>query len=146
MVYYFRRDKGTRYRPVHKCYRGPARVIAIEPSSNRNATSVVWLSHGGNLIRGAPEHLRYATNVERAAYEGNHSWTDITHDLRRGHGRQYHDLGDPPSPAERQHAEGDPAEEPDPMDWEPSNPPPQPQQAPIPQPRGPPSIKSSSST
>ena len=67
MVYYFRRDKGTRYQPVHRCYRGPARVIATEPSTTRRTTSVVWLSHGGNLIRGAPEHLRYATDLERAA-------------------------------------------------------------------------------
>ena len=54
LVYYYRRSKGTRYQRVHVGYRGPARVIAVEPSMARNGTSVVWLSHGGNLIRGAP--------------------------------------------------------------------------------------------
>ena len=107
MVYYFRRDKGARYQPVHRCYRGPARVIAIEPSTCRNATSVVWLSHGGNLIRGAPEHLRYATDLERATYESKNGFLDITQDLRRGQGRQFEDLGETPTTAERQFAEGD---------------------------------------
>ena len=98
MVYYFRRDKGTRYQPIHRCYRGPARVIAIEPSTTRRATSVVWLSHGGNLIRAAPEHLRYATSLERAAYESKNGFVDITHDLRRGDGgRQFEDIGEPPN-------------------------------------------------
>ena len=89
-------------------------MIAIEPSSCRNATSVVWLSHGGNLIRGAPEHLRYATDIERAAYESKNGFLNITQDLRRGQGRQFQDPGEPPSTAEGQFAEGGQGE--DPMD------------------------------
>ena len=65
LVYYYRRQKGTRYQAPVAGYRGPARVIAVEPSMTRNGTSVVWLSHGGNLIRGAPEHLRFATDLEK---------------------------------------------------------------------------------
>ena len=55
LVYYFRRSKGTKYQPIHVGYRGPARVLALEPSTVRNGTSVVWLSHGRNLIRCAPD-------------------------------------------------------------------------------------------
>ena len=54
MVYYYRRPKGTRHQRVHVGYRGPARVIAVDPPTVRNGTSVVWLSHGGNLVRGSP--------------------------------------------------------------------------------------------
>ena len=69
LVYYYHWSKGTRYQPIHKGFRGPARVIAMEPSRVRNGTSVVWVSHGGNLVRGAPEHLRYATELEKTAYK-----------------------------------------------------------------------------
>ena len=68
LVYYFRRSKGTKYQPIHAGYRGPARVIALEPSTVRSGTSVIWLSHGGNLIQCAPVHLRYATDLERTTY------------------------------------------------------------------------------
>ena len=50
MVHYYRRSKGTRYQRVHVGYRGPAIVIAVEPSTVRTGTSGVWLSHGGNLV------------------------------------------------------------------------------------------------
>eukprot|EP00974_Lingulodinium_polyedra_P069008 6681976-Lingulodinium_polyedra.AAC.1 len=67
---------------------------------NRNGASVVWLSHGGNLIRGAPEHLRHATDAECALL------MDLLTDLRRGQGKQFGDLGPPPTPEQRNAAEG----------------------------------------
>ena len=63
IVYYLRRGKGAK-KPT---YRGPARVLAVEPPEAGNecrGTSVVWLSHAGVLIRAAPEHLWMATPVE----------------------------------------------------------------------------------
>ena len=58
------------------------------------------------------EHLRYATELERSVYEPKNNLLNITRDLRRGQGRQFEDLGDPPSAAERQFAEGDQGEVP----------------------------------
>ena len=89
LVYYYRRSKEARYQPTHQGYRGPARVIAIEPSTVRNGTSVVWMSHGGNLARGAPEHPRYATELQRTACESKNGFLNITQDLRRGPTRQF---------------------------------------------------------
>jgi hypothetical protein len=106
LVYYFRRSKGTKYQPIHAGYRGPARVLALEPSTVRQGTSVIWLSHGGNLIRCAPEHLRFATELERTVYDSKNASLNITQDLRRGLMRQFEDLGEPPSQSERQEAEG----------------------------------------
>ena len=40
-------------------------------------------------------------------YEGRNHFVDITQDLKRGHVRQFEDLGEPPSHAERQDTEGD---------------------------------------
>ena len=61
IVYYFRRKRGKRPE-----YRGPARIIAVEPpeTGQTAGVSVVWLSHAGVLIRAAPEHLRQATPLE----------------------------------------------------------------------------------
>ena len=112
LVYYFRRSKGTKYQPIHVGYRGPARVLALEPSTVRQGTSVVWLSHGGNLIRCAPENLRYATDLEKAMHETPGGIPDITQDLRRGQGRQFADMGEVPSAQERQEAEGTDGPEP----------------------------------
>ena len=38
---------------------GPARVLAIEQPTEveSQVAEVVWLAHGGSLIRAAPEHL-----------------------------------------------------------------------------------------
>ena len=67
LVYYNRRLLVKSQRGHLHGYRGPARVIAVEPSEHRNAPSVVWMSHGGDLIRGAPEHLLHVADSERAA-------------------------------------------------------------------------------
>ena len=63
LVYYFRRGKNNN----DIGYRGPARVIAVEPTrtTDTSGTSVIWLSHSGTLIRAAPEHLRAATPWKR---------------------------------------------------------------------------------
>eukprot|EP00974_Lingulodinium_polyedra_P043082 4136709-Lingulodinium_polyedra.AAC.1 len=75
---------------------------------SRNGTSVVRLNHGGDLIRGA-EHLRYPTDAERALF--GHKTTrylDLLTDLLRGgQGAQVEDLGPPPTPEQRNAAEGD---------------------------------------
>ena len=81
----------------------------------RQGTSIVWLSNGGNLVRAAPEHLRYATDMEQAAYNGRNDHLDITRDLDRAHIRKYEDLGPPPTAAERHDAEGNEMPEPVPM-------------------------------
>ena len=38
---------------------GPARVLAVEQPTEveSQVAAVVWLAHGGSLIRAAPEHL-----------------------------------------------------------------------------------------
>ena len=47
VVYYLRRGRGQR-----PTYRGPARVIAVEPPQlGTQGISVVWCSHAGVLIR-----------------------------------------------------------------------------------------------
>ncbi len=60
IVYYYRMNNGTRYQAGKVGYRGPVRLIALEPDTTRNGTYVVWHSHGGNLIRGTPEHIMFA--------------------------------------------------------------------------------------
>jgi len=65
VVYYFRVGKGAGAK-AKGSYRGPARVLAVEPPEGAGSRSitVVWLSHGAQLIRAAPEHLRMATPLE----------------------------------------------------------------------------------
>ena len=62
LVYYFRRGRkeGSRYGGR---WHGPARVLCHESTSNsrEHGGSVVWVSHGGVLIRCAPEQLRPVT-------------------------------------------------------------------------------------
>ena len=66
IVYYFLRGKDRN----EAGYKGPARVIAVEPPmGDSQAASVVWLSHGATLVRAAPEHLRVATPLEHTVYE-----------------------------------------------------------------------------
>eukprot|EP00974_Lingulodinium_polyedra_P050306 4836654-Lingulodinium_polyedra.AAC.1 len=73
---------------------------------NRNGASVVRLGRGGHLIRGAPEHLLYATDAECALFEQQQGTMDLRTDLRRGQGRQFEDFGPPPTPEQRNAAEG----------------------------------------
>eukprot|EP00974_Lingulodinium_polyedra_P124951 11192644-Lingulodinium_polyedra.AAC.1 len=72
---------------------------------NRDGAYFVWLNHGCNLIRGAPEHLRYATDAEWALFEHQHGTMDLLTDLQRGQSKQFKDMGPPPTPAQRNAAE-----------------------------------------
>ena len=65
IVYYFRRGR-RQGRTNLGVVLGPAKVLAVErPGSQGVATpTVVWLGHGIQLIRAAPEHLRRATPLE----------------------------------------------------------------------------------
>ena len=64
---------------------GPARVLAVEQTTEveSQVAAVVWLAHGGSLIRAAPEHS---------------SWLRDLRNLRR---TEYADLGNPPTESER---------------------------------------------
>eukprot|EP00974_Lingulodinium_polyedra_P119779 11172475-Lingulodinium_polyedra.AAC.1 len=55
----------------------------------RRGTSVVWLNHGGNVIRGTPEHLRHATDAERALFEHQHGTMDLLTDRRTNSSRTW---------------------------------------------------------
>jgi hypothetical protein len=113
IVYYYRRGKaaGARQRGS---YKGPARVLAVEPPESDAAVApgVVWLSHAGVLVRAAPEHLRMATPLEvtiEQAIRGPAAAGPgaIAAALRREGRRppQYLDLGSPPSLGESQEAD-----------------------------------------
>ena len=107
IVYYFRRGKaaGAKQRGT---FRGPARVIAVEPPENpeSKAITTVWLAHGSQLIRAAPEHLRQATPLEISVGEFVHGPAAdprkfISQTLGTGRKRpHYLDLGARPSPDE----------------------------------------------
>ena len=102
LVYYFRRGKGSKHQPRHKSYCGLDRVTAVDLSAVRNQTSVVWMSHGDNPIRGAPEHLRFATHIEHVVHDSKSGVPpNITQDLRQGKTRMYGDIGHPPTGGER---------------------------------------------
>ena len=101
IVYYFRRQKGKKDRATPG-YRGPARIIAVEPNVNSEviAPAIVWLSHAGTLIRAAPEHLRRATPVEVTINDVVHGdAANPSTKLSRG---KYVDLGPPPSTTEQE--------------------------------------------
>ncbi len=65
LVYYFRRGRREDQRYGGRWY-GPARVLAHEKTSSyedsQHAGSVVWISHGGRLIRCSPEQLRHVAH------------------------------------------------------------------------------------
>ena len=63
---------------------------------------VAWLSHGGTLIRAAPEHLRMATSLETRTYDILQEASLLNH--KNMAGSKYVDLGAPPSAAEERTA------------------------------------------
>ena len=118
IVYYFRRGKAAGHKQKGS-YRGPAKVLAVEPPEGKESKAIttVWLAHGSQLIRAAPEHLRQATPLEvrlgefvqGPAADPNRF---ISQTLGNGRGKRphYYDLGARPSPAELrqdEQAEGD---------------------------------------
>ena len=76
LVYYFRRGK----KKEDRGYRGPAKIIAVEKGEGA-APIIAWLSHGGTLIRAAPEHLRMATSLETRTYDILADMGSITADM-----------------------------------------------------------------
>ena len=85
---------------------GPARVLAVEQPTEveSQVTAVVWLAHGGPLIRAAPERLvacsppdtTEAANPDSALPGA--SWLSDLRNLRR---TEHSDLGNPLTESER---------------------------------------------
>ena len=75
--------------------------------------AVVWLAHGGSLIRAAPEHLVDCSSLDTSLFEVANpdsllpgaSWL---WDLRNLTRTEYADLGNPPTESERLDAWQDP--------------------------------------
>ena len=94
---------------------GPARVLAVEQPTEveSQVAAVVWLAHGGSLIRAAPEHLVNCSSLDTSLFEVANpdstlpgaSWLRDLRNLRR---TEYADLGNPPTESERLDAWQDP--------------------------------------
>ena len=94
---------------------GPARVLAVEQPTEveSQVAAVVWLAHGGSLIRAAPEHLVDCSSLDTSLFEAVNpdsalpgaSWLRDLRNLRR---TEYADLGNPPTESERLDAWQDP--------------------------------------
>ena len=65
IVYYYRRGRKAGRKNTGR-FLGPSKVLAVEKpeSPGQAAPTIVWLGHGIQLIRAAPEHLRRATPLE----------------------------------------------------------------------------------
>jgi len=86
------------FQPPHVGFCGLARAIGVEQSTSRLGwSSVVWFSRGGNLIRGASEHLPYTSGIECQLHEAKGGTTNALNGQRRGRGRQFEDFGDDPT-------------------------------------------------
>ena len=83
---------------------GPARVLAVEQPTEveSQVAAVVWLAHGGSLIRAAQEHL---VDCSLDSALPGASWL---RDLRNLRITEYADLGNPPTESERLDAWQDP--------------------------------------
>ena len=77
LVIYFRRSKrgvgGGRDRGLggKMVLLGPARVLTVEQPTDveSQVAAVVWLAHGGSLIRAAPEHLVACSSLDTSLFE-----------------------------------------------------------------------------
>ena len=121
LVRYFRRSKGGvgggRDRRLGRkmVLLGPARVLAVEQPTEveSQVAAVVWLAHGGSLIRAAPEHLVDCSSLNTTLFEAANpdaalpgaSWLRDLRNLRR---TECADLGNPPTESERLDAWQDP--------------------------------------
>jgi len=110
IVYYFRRGKAAGAKKKGS-FRGPAKVLAVEtPEGGKESKAIttVWLAHGSQLIRAAPEHLRAATPLEvrlsefvrGPAADPNRYISQTLGNGTRDKRPHYHDLGPRPSPVE----------------------------------------------
>ena len=90
-------------------------VLAVEQPTEveSQVAAVVWLAHGGFLIRAAPEHLVGCSSLDTSLFEVANpdsalpgaSWLRDLRNLRR---TEYADLGNPPTESERLDAWQDP--------------------------------------
>ena len=87
-VLYWRKLKGNP-RGAKGRWHGPAQIIAVEQRR------VVWLSHGGYLIRASPQHLRPASLREYRALPRNQHG-EVVDEVIDPKTRNYHALTDVP--------------------------------------------------
>ena len=94
---------------------GPARVLAIEQPTEveSQVAAVVWLAHGGSLIRAAPEHLVDCSPLDTSLFEAanpdsSSPGASRLRDLRNLRRTEHADLGNPPTESERLDAWQDP--------------------------------------
>ena len=90
-------------------------VLAFEQPTEveSQVAAVVWLAHGGSLIRAAPEHLVACSSLDYLTFEVANPdsalpgalWLRDLRNLRRD---EYADLGNPPTESERWDAWQDP--------------------------------------
>jgi len=106
IVYYYRRGRKQGRKNLGR-FLGPAKVLAVETPESRgnSAPTIVWLGHGLEMIRAAPEHLRRATPLEVTL-------SDFVNESRlprtsKGLEPKYRDLGAPPDQQELQDADDD---------------------------------------
>ena len=94
---------------------GPARVLAVEQPTEveSQVAAVVWLVHGGSLIRAAPEHLVDGSPLDTTLFEAANPdaaspGASRLHDLRNRRRTEHAVLGKPPTESERVDAWQDP--------------------------------------
>lgn len=107
LVYYYRKGKGRGGKPRGQWY-GPARVTMVEKTTTeeRGRTgSIVWIVHGTQILRCAPEQLQPVTrDLKGLDMEINGPF--LPHDLMKGK-RFYHDLLDEHKNMEHDMIEGE---------------------------------------
>jgi len=115
IVYYYRRGRSGGAKQTGR-FLGPAKILAIEPAESKEVEShsVIWLAHGVQMIRAAPEHLRRATQLEIGLSQYNTTNTRVLPSHAKGLQPHFVDLGAPPTAEESGEieSEGDRGEEP----------------------------------
>ena len=87
---------------------GLATALAVEQPTevDSQVAAVVWLAHGGSLIRAAPEHLVDCSSLDTALFEAANPDSSLLgasslRDLRTQRRTEFADLGNPPTESER---------------------------------------------
>ena len=90
-------------------------MLAVEQPTEveSQVVAVVWLAHGGSLIRAAPEHLVACSPLDTTLFETANPDSALPgasglRDLRNLRRTEYADLGSPPTESERLYAWQDP--------------------------------------